>query len=347
MGGKCKVNWQTVCRPKDLGGLGVLNLDRFARALRLRWLWLQHHLVDAPWAGLDLPCNDADRLLFAAATKIYFGDGSRLSFWHDAWAHGRRPKDIAPAIFLGSGGRKLLVREALHDNRWIRNIDIHAVTSRDHLRQFVDLWSCAQAVVLSEDDTDQITWKFTSDGAYSASSAYRAQFVEHTAMDYENLIWKPWAPPKCKFFAWLIIRNRIWTSDRLAARGWPRNPYCPLCRRSAESVHHLIVECRFSRRIWYAIANLVSLPQLAPRLWPTSASVKEWWIALEGMCGVPTKGVRSLLLLVVWEIWKERNERTFQRKERSAPTLIATIKEEAKLWCIAGAKFLSAIMPSL
>ena len=38
-GGHYLVNWPTVSQPKDLGGLGVLDLDRFGRALRLRWLW--------------------------------------------------------------------------------------------------------------------------------------------------------------------------------------------------------------------------------------------------------------------------------------------------------------------
>jgi hypothetical protein len=38
MGGKCKVNWTRSCLPKESGGLGITNLEKFARVLRLRWL---------------------------------------------------------------------------------------------------------------------------------------------------------------------------------------------------------------------------------------------------------------------------------------------------------------------
>jgi hypothetical protein len=28
-----------------------------------------------------------------------------------------------------------------------------------------------------------------------------------------SMVWRPWAPPKCKTFAWLVIQNLVWTAD--------------------------------------------------------------------------------------------------------------------------------------
>lgn len=35
MGGKCKVNWNKVCRPTQHEGLAVLNLEKYVRTLKL------------------------------------------------------------------------------------------------------------------------------------------------------------------------------------------------------------------------------------------------------------------------------------------------------------------------
>lgn len=40
-GGHCLVNWGRVKQRNKLGGLGISDLQRFGRSLRLQWLWLE------------------------------------------------------------------------------------------------------------------------------------------------------------------------------------------------------------------------------------------------------------------------------------------------------------------
>jgi len=47
-GGKCKVAWNKVCTPTGNGGLGIIELERFSRALWLRWLWFSWDDTDRP-----------------------------------------------------------------------------------------------------------------------------------------------------------------------------------------------------------------------------------------------------------------------------------------------------------
>ena len=58
-----------------MGGLGILDLEKFARALRLRWLWFEWTAPEKPWVGLETPNDDTDRELFNAATAVPLGMG--------------------------------------------------------------------------------------------------------------------------------------------------------------------------------------------------------------------------------------------------------------------------------
>ena len=52
--GKCKVKWDFVCRPNNMGGLGVLDLQKFAMALRLRWPWYEWMEPERALVGFEI-----------------------------------------------------------------------------------------------------------------------------------------------------------------------------------------------------------------------------------------------------------------------------------------------------
>jgi hypothetical protein len=104
-GGHSIVNWPTSCRPKIKGGLGILDLERFARALRLRWLWFQWRQKDRAWNKLELPCDSRDRDLFAASTRVTIGDGKTAKFWTSSWAREWRQRALRQTYSRKPRGR--------------------------------------------------------------------------------------------------------------------------------------------------------------------------------------------------------------------------------------------------
>ena len=100
-GAKCKVNWEIVCRPLQYGGLGVLNTNKFTRALRLRWPWYEWGEPTKMSVGMGNPCDEDLNFLYTSTT-ITIGNGAKTPFWDSPWLLGRKPKDIAPLIHEAS-----------------------------------------------------------------------------------------------------------------------------------------------------------------------------------------------------------------------------------------------------
>ena len=69
-----------------------------------------------------------------------------------------------------------------------------------------------------------------------------------------------------------------------------------------------------------------------------------WWTNITSSEHVPRKAIRSLALLVIWEIWRERNARVFRNHETSPLGLLAKIKSEAAAWVATGAKALENLL---
>jgi hypothetical protein len=75
------------------------------------------------------------------------------------------------------------------------------------LVDYLHLWAAIDGTQLS-DQLDKIVWRWTADGAYSASSAYTMLHSGSVALRGHTLIWKIWAPMKVKIFLWLAFKRR-------------------------------------------------------------------------------------------------------------------------------------------
>ena len=202
-----------------------------------------------------------------------------------------------------------------------------------------------QGTVLRPAVEDKITWNHTADGQYSARSAYKLQFVGMTDDPAAKCTWSTKAPPKCRFFTWLLLQNRIWTAARLQIRGWPNDYFCSLCIRNLETADHLFMECNFSLQVWDRVATWIREPLMAPANWRTTHELRLWYLDLaRGASPLRREGVRSVIMLASWEIWKERNNRVFNRKCNSCVQVFRAIQEEAKVWIRAGNKGLAELL---
>jgi hypothetical protein len=87
-----------VCQPPDLGGLGILDLNCFGFALRLKWLWLRRTDTSRPWLHLSDDREPMVDAIFRASIYLEPGDGATALFWSDSWLEGVSLQDVAPSL---------------------------------------------------------------------------------------------------------------------------------------------------------------------------------------------------------------------------------------------------------
>jgi hypothetical protein len=184
-------------RPKNLGGLGIKDLEKFNMTLRLRWLWHNWDQQEKPWKNMLKIDEPEIRWLFFCSTSVLVSDGKSTPFWEARWLNGAAPKDLAPNLFRSSRYKRRSVYKELQGLNCIRNLG--DITTEDMLEEFTMLFMALNLVTLN-DRKDEIKWRWMIDGRYTVKSAYECQFLGAMVFFPAKNIWRAIAEPKCKFF---------------------------------------------------------------------------------------------------------------------------------------------------
>jgi hypothetical protein len=177
------------------------------------------------------------------------------------------------------------------------------------IEEFTLLYMVLSSVQLT-DHKDSVTWKWSIDGKYSASSAYECQWWGATILYPAMSVWRAITEPKCKFFAWLAMHNKVLTTDNLLKRNWSCNYYCSICFCIHETIDHLLTWCNYTEAVWNLVTAKFHFPSYS-HLPQEGGHVG--WILHFLRSGTKKDKRRKLGMLFSfwWEVWKEQNRRIF------------------------------------
>jgi hypothetical protein len=104
--------------------------------------------------------------------------------------------------------------------------------------------------------------------------------------------------------------------------------WCCMCKKSGESIEHLLLHCEVARDLWSYILTLFVVE------WVMQQMVLELLTSWGTSCGYgPVKEVwRLVSLCLMWCIWWERNARHFEDLETSMVELRKRLLNTFYIW---------------
>jgi hypothetical protein len=209
------VNWAEVCKPKDQGGLGVMNTKLMNISLMVKWIWrlfseqpeslLWHRIVSAKYRGAGNIFASSARNgspfwhslhkikdFFKLGARYTLGNGEKIQFWTDWWLGDGPLAQWFAILFQISAEPDAYVQQMWRNGSWSINFR----------RSFGQVERESWATLLEELDPfqpsvaqDSVSWALEHSSQFSTKSLY-LKLVQSAAVAHANDIWKIACPLK-------------------------------------------------------------------------------------------------------------------------------------------------------
>ncbi|KAG8100647.1 hypothetical protein GUJ93_ZPchr0013g35164 [Zizania palustris] len=334
------VAWRQVCRPKNFGGLGVINLRIQNTALLMKHLAKFYNKQDAPWIKLVWQhyynlvspphlvgqrgspwWKDILKLwpLFCAIAKPIVGCGTTISLWHDLWS----PMPLAmllPRLFSFAKSKKISL--ACFCKHPELSFHFFLPLSPEALCEFQQLQTLSLALGPLSDSRDSWTLLWGSSN-FRPHRFYNSSFANSQVHPLFPQIWKTQCSNKIKVFFSLLLLDRLNTREILKRKKIlldSSDCLCILCSRGIlESSMHLFFQCDFSVSCWSSVGICWDSSPSAADLVENFRRVTQWSFPLE------------LIFVSCWSLWIHRNNCIFRNQQPSRRAWLSLFRSELGL----------------
>lgn len=114
---------------------------------------------------------------------------------------------------------------------------------------------------------------------------------------------------KIKIFMWLVYHKNNMTWDNIRKRGVLGPSRCQLCEAQEETMEHLLNSCIFTSWLWDTLATIL---QQSDRDRGSIISTLNDWRRNFLDYEILSSTWALTPIFIIWNIWKERNKRTFK-----------------------------------
>lgn len=187
-------------------------------------------------------------------------------------------------------------------------------------------------VRLSPGENDTLIWGLNSNGEFSNKSLCKKLFEERRTPIPDAIcgVWKGLVPYCIEVFVWTALLQKVKMKDKLKKMGIvsEEEAMCILCGKEEEEANHLFIHCEVSNDIWQWWLDQWDIAWCSPyslldvfSQWQnlvTGNFVKKVWV--------------SSFFVIVWTLWKERNERVFNKVCTSKDELCKLILLRISWW---------------
>eukprot|EP00253_Pinus_taeda_P028233 PITA_28233 len=350
------VKWSNVCMPKEKGGIGLRDPEKSNSIMNAKIWWQWITCPEKPWGQIwtakyagNRPQEELIRLIpsengsaiWNAAKQHYqliqkhifweIRNGRTARFWTDPWNQLPKLQDILHPELIPAGQiqqheivHHFWAPEMEHNFRIWRNSNQILPQAAEHQKDQLN-FVLQKRWIRQDQEEDILRWGHQPKVSFTTSEAYNLSCSFSSPLDpVWSKIWKLGSWPKIAHFLWLVSHKKILTWDKLRKRSFHGPSLCPNCVQNEETLQHLLADCPLANQLWDRTSfrfqkncrgedDIVN----ALRLWPSQPYnckiLNQLWCILPG--------------IVLWNIWKERNQRIFKSKHSNSEEIWRKIQQ--------------------